>query len=148
MTDRLPALKALAAKRPADPMVRYALGVEYRKRGEVGAALDAYLDAIRVDPGYTAAYVDAGELLAAQGRRDAAREIWTRGVLAAERKGALRTKLHLQRLLAALERGDFDQPEPRAPRAKRPRGRGRLSRPIGLGKGGDQPESPRKRFRS
>lgn len=146
MADRLQALKALAVERPADPMVRYALGVEYRKRGETGAALDAYLDAIRVDPGYTAAYVEAGELLAAEGRREAAREIWARGVLAAERKGALRTQLHLQRLLAALERGDFDAPERRPPPAMRPREGGHTSRPLGLTR--DQADWPRKRLRS
>lgn len=134
MVDRIAALTALAARKPGDAMVRYALGAEYKKRGDAAAALAAYAEAIRIDPDYTAAYVEAGEVHAAEGRPDAARQVWQNGIAAADRKGALRTRKHLERLLAALEpRHAAGGAEERAlPSPMRARGPGHASRPQGL----------------
>lgn len=153
MTDRVAALRALAAKKPGDPKIHYALGLELRKRGESGGALDAFLDAVRADPDYTAAYVAAGEVYAAEARRDAAREIWVRGVAAARRKGALRTRLHIERLIAALEQGGppaSRQPERRdrdgtLPSGMRPVDGPHVSRPLGFGREPRDPRRPRRR---
>ncbi|MBI4537995.1 MAG: hypothetical protein HY704_00625 [Gemmatimonadetes bacterium] len=145
MQDRIAALRALATGRPGDAIVRYALGVELRRRGETAAALEALTEAIRIEPDYTAAYVEAGEIHAAEGRPNSAREIWLRGIAAAERKGASRTRLHVQRLLAALERSSptsASAPAAQAahtadaagalPSAMRPRDAAHVSRPVEL----------------
>ena len=131
MADRIEALTGLAARKPGDAMIRYALGVEHRKRGDAAAALGAYTEAIRIDPDYTAAYIEAGEVLA-EARPDEARKIWLEGIAAADRKGAVRTRKHLERLLAALERSDAADDGEELPSPMRSREPGHQSRPQGL----------------
>ncbi len=55
-----------------DALLHYNLANELRERGRGDEALAHYSDAIRLNPNYTAAYTNAGPVLATQGRIDEA----------------------------------------------------------------------------
>ena len=101
--SRLDALKAMADKRPGDPMVHYGLGLEYRKAGDLEAAAAAFRTTVENDPTYTAAFQELGTVLVDLGQREEAARILRAGVEAADRAGAWKAREHLKRLLADLE---------------------------------------------
>ncbi|MDP2158149.1 MAG: tetratricopeptide repeat protein [Nitrospirota bacterium] len=60
----------VVAKSPANPRAHYNLGVVLQDRGEYAAALDRYLEAIRLTPGYRDAYTNLGTAYVRLGMRD------------------------------------------------------------------------------
>ena len=103
--SRLDALKAMAEKKPDDAMVHYGLGLEYKKAGDLGAAVEAFRNVVRVNPDYTAAHQELGAALAALGRGEEACEALAAGVATADRTGAWKAREHMQRLLDEIKAG-------------------------------------------
>lgn len=104
--SRLEALKAMAEKKPGDPMVNYGLGLEYRKAGDVAAAVEAFRAVIHASPDYTAAYQELGSALLDLGRGADAAEVFEQGIAVADRTGAWKPRDHMKRLLEGLRNTD------------------------------------------
>ena len=91
-----------------NPLMRYTLGNEYLKAGQPGEALPHLQEAVRQDPGYSAAWKLCGKALVALERNDEAIGVYERGIAAAEDKGdkqaAREMQVFLKRLLKAGDR--------------------------------------------
>jgi Flp pilus assembly protein TadD len=105
-TTRLDALKAMAEKKPDDPMIQYGLGTEYRKAGDNAHAAEAFRAVVRANPDYTAAYQELGSILLDLGDRGEARSVFERGIAVADRTGAWKPRDHMKRLLKGLGNAD------------------------------------------
>ncbi len=86
-TTRLDILKEMVARNPSDSFARYGLAMEYRKQGDLAAAIAEFRALMATDPDYTAAYYHAGQALELAGRLLEAREVYSRGIETAKRKG-------------------------------------------------------------
>jgi tetratricopeptide (TPR) repeat protein len=99
---RLDTLKEMVERNPSDRFARYALAMEYRNSGDPDGAVREFRALIEADPDYTAAYFHAGQTLAQRGRTEEARELYSRGIEAAVRKGDRHAGDELQAALDAL----------------------------------------------
>ncbi len=69
------------------PLLRYSLGRECLKAGDLLAAIDHLRQAVEQNPGYSAAWKALGEAHARAGSPDRAAEIYERGIAAAQKSG-------------------------------------------------------------
>ena len=68
-------------------LLRYSLGTEYLKAGELERGIGELREALARDPRYSAAWKALGRALADAGREDEAHAAWTQGIQAARAKG-------------------------------------------------------------
>jgi predicted Zn-dependent protease len=68
-------------------LLRFGLGNEFLKCGNVEAAATHLRRAVALDPGYSAAWKLLGKALSAAQRADEALAAWHEGIAAAQRKG-------------------------------------------------------------
>ena len=68
-------------------LLRFGLGNEYLRSGELNAAVEHLRRAVELDPDYSAAWKLLGKAFTAAGRADEARAAWNDGIAAAQRKG-------------------------------------------------------------
>jgi predicted Zn-dependent protease len=101
--DRLAMLQQFVAKKPDDPFARYGLAMELNKRGLAVEAKEAFEALMSRHPNYVPAYLMAGNALLAQGDREGARQVFARGVAAAEAAGDGHALGELQAARAALD---------------------------------------------
>jgi len=100
MSERLEALRSLAAQNPEDPFVRYGLAMELVNTGDLEQASKEFERLLGRDPDYLAAYYQAGQTLEKLGRTEEARQVYGRGAEVARRQGNEHTRTELE---AALE---------------------------------------------
>ncbi len=110
--SRLEALKAMAEKRPDDPMIHYGLGSELRKLGNLPDAALSFRRVVTLNPSYTAAWQELGSILVEAGDREAAILALREGIAVADRTGAWKPREHMTRLLGDLEAAPTDACEP------------------------------------
>jgi predicted Zn-dependent protease len=96
MTDSAPTAPTSSALRNFERMLaagkdgallRFGLGNEFLKCGDVEAAITHLRRAVALDPGYSAAWKLLGKALSAAQRADEALAAWHEGIAAAQRKG-------------------------------------------------------------
>lgn len=80
-------LEAMLAGGQDSALLRYGLGNEYLKAEKHDRALRHLSEAVRLDPGYSAAWKLYGKALSGAGRHREALEAFDRGIAAAEEKG-------------------------------------------------------------
>jgi Tfp pilus assembly protein PilF len=80
-------LEALLARGQDSALLRYSLGNEYLKSGDARTASIHLAEAVRQDPGYSAAWKLHGKALASAGRHAEAVAAFDLGIRAAEAKG-------------------------------------------------------------
>lgn len=68
-------------------LLRFSLGSEYLKAADAGKAADFLSEAVKRDPGYSAAWKLLGKALADCGRMEDALQAYRSGIEAAEKKG-------------------------------------------------------------
>ncbi|MGQ0655647.1 MAG: tetratricopeptide repeat protein [Betaproteobacteria bacterium] len=68
-------------------LLRYSLGLEYHKSGDLERAIGHLRESVARDPLYSAAWKQLGKALAEAGRADEALEAFRQGIAAAEKKG-------------------------------------------------------------
>ena len=68
-------------------LLRYSLGVEYSKVGNLAKAIEYLRDAVAKDPGYSAAWRSLGKTLEQEERNTEALEAYRNGIAAAQKKG-------------------------------------------------------------
>lgn len=100
--DRLAAFRQFIEKSPRDPFPRYGLAMEHKTRGDLAAARAAFDELVTSFPDYVPAYLHAGGVLLASGEKEAAAEMFRRGIAAALAKGDLHAKKELEAALAEL----------------------------------------------
>ena len=81
--------EAMLARGQDSALLRYSLGNEYLKLQDIGRAVGHLAEAVRLDPGYSAAWKLYGKALASADRPAEALEAYDRGIRAAEEKGDL-----------------------------------------------------------
>jgi len=95
--------EAMLAAGKDGALLRFGLGSEYLKAGDVQRAALHLREALAHDPGYSAAWKLLGKALEA-GDREGAAEAWRRGIAAAEAKGDKQAAREMQVFLKRLER--------------------------------------------
>jgi tetratricopeptide (TPR) repeat protein len=79
--------EGMLARGQDSALLRYSLGNEYFKREDYERAIPHLAEAVRQDPGYSAAWKIYGKALAAMGRHQDAIAAFDKGIRAAEDKG-------------------------------------------------------------
>jgi Flp pilus assembly protein TadD len=69
------------------PLLRYSLGLQYAKAGDLAQAIEHFQRAVTGDPLYSAAWKALGRALADAGRTDEALAAYRSGIEAAQQKG-------------------------------------------------------------
>ncbi|MCG6941805.1 MAG: tetratricopeptide repeat protein [Thiohalocapsa sp.] len=80
-------LETMLAHGQDSALLRYGLGNEYLKADRLDVALEHLAEAVRMEPGYSAAWKLYGKALAAAGRHEEAMKAFDHGIAAAESKG-------------------------------------------------------------
>ena len=99
---RLEFLRETLAVKPDDTFTRYALALELAGSERPEDAWEHFEYLLSHQPEYSATYFQAGTFLARQGRRDEAREIFSKGIEVTGRQGNLHAQSELQRALGEL----------------------------------------------
>jgi len=89
-------LEAMLARGQDSALLRYGLGNEYLKAQDPARAADHLAEAVRLDPGYSAAWKLYGKALAAAGRHALAVAAFDQGIAAAQVKGDLQAVREMQ----------------------------------------------------
>ncbi len=103
--DRIAVLKEGIRAEPNDPVGYYVLGLEYAKLHRHLDAIDAFQQALRLLPDYTAAFRELGKSLRDAGRKREAEETWGQGVVVAQKRGDTQTLKELLVLLKRMKEG-------------------------------------------
>jgi tetratricopeptide (TPR) repeat protein len=101
--DRIDEFKQFIASRPDDPMPRYALGMEYKNRGQHDEAIQTFKDLVALKPDFAAGYQQCGMLLAKLGRAEEAKTLYRNGIEAAARSKNWHAKSEMEGFLDELE---------------------------------------------
>jgi tetratricopeptide (TPR) repeat protein len=100
-------LEALLAKGPDTALLRYSLGNEYLKQGDLDRAIEHLAIATRLDPRYSAAWKLHGKALQAARRPGEAIAILDQGIQIAEERGDIQAakemRVFRQRALKELD---------------------------------------------
>lgn len=85
-------------------LLRYSLGNEHLKAGDVAAASEHLARALAFDPNYTAAWKLYGKALAAAGRSAEALDAYRRGITVAKERGDRQAEKEMTVFARRLER--------------------------------------------
>ncbi len=80
-------LQSMLARGQDSALLRFGLGNEYLKADEAASAVEHLAAAVRLDPGYSAAWKLYGKALGALGRHAEALDAFDQGIANAERNG-------------------------------------------------------------
>jgi len=86
------------------PLLRYALGCECLKEGDLLAAIDHLRQAVDQNPRYSAAWKALGEAHAAAGSPERAAEVYERGIAVAQEVGDIQAAHEMGVFLKRLRR--------------------------------------------
>jgi tetratricopeptide (TPR) repeat protein len=100
--DRVVTFKSFIARTPQDPFPRYGLAMEYKARGELALAWDAFQDLLANFQDYVPTYLMAGGTLVALGKQAEAIDVYRRGIDVAGRAGDDHARRELESALAEL----------------------------------------------
>lgn len=88
--------EAMLARGRDSSLLRYSLGNEYFKLGDHAKAVEHLAEALRQDPGYSAAWKVYGKALSAAGQYDAAIAAFDSGIATAERNGDIQASKEMR----------------------------------------------------
>lgn len=98
--NRLEKLKEMAAQKPDDPFLQYAIAQEYGATGQLAEALSIYQTLLDKQPDYLPTYYQLGKLYEELGQFGDAQRAYEQGMIVAQQQGNMKT---LGELRAALE---------------------------------------------
>jgi predicted Zn-dependent protease len=102
MPNRLEMLLEFSRSKPDEPFPQYGLAIEYKNLGRLDDAARTFAELLARHPGYTAAYLHAGNVLLELGRKTDARATYEAGIAACRQKGDAHALGELQAALDAL----------------------------------------------
>jgi predicted Zn-dependent protease len=97
-------LEAMLAAGQDNPLLRFTLGNVLLKQGKANAAVEHLREAVRQDPGYSAAWKVYGRALQTLGDADGAIQAFDAGVAAATQKGDIQAAKEMQVFLKRLRK--------------------------------------------
>ena len=100
IVNRIEILKSFLDHEPGDSFSRYALGMEYAKKGQMEEAKKAFEYVLEHDPGYVATYFQLAQVYRTLGLRHDAEKTYRTGITVASKAGDAHTREELE---AALE---------------------------------------------
>ncbi len=103
-TDAIARFEALLASGKDGALLRFGLGLQYLKTGEAPRAAEHLRAAVRLDPGYSAAWKLLGKALTECANTDEAIEAYRQGIAAAETRGDKQAAKEMTVFLRRLER--------------------------------------------
>jgi Tfp pilus assembly protein PilF len=92
------------------PLLRFSLGTECLRDGDLVAAISHLRHAIELNPGYSAAWKRLGEAHAKAGSAQSAAAVYRRGIDAATAQGDLQAAREMAVFLRRLDRAGGDGP--------------------------------------
>jgi Tfp pilus assembly protein PilF len=95
--------KMLASGRDS-ALLRYSLGVEYHKKGDLATSAMHLSSAVEQDADYSAAWKAYGKVLAEAGRDDEAGQAWLTGIEVAERNGDIQAAREMKVFLKRIQK--------------------------------------------
>lgn len=95
-------LEEFVVDNPDDAFARYALALECAKLGEQEVAVAHFRALLERHPEYVAGYFQYGELLVDLGRTEEAKQIFTRGMAAAQKAGDMHAREKMESALRHL----------------------------------------------
>jgi Tfp pilus assembly protein PilF len=98
-------LETLRTKGQDSALLRFSLGNEYLKQDRLDEALDHLAEAVRMDPGFSAAWKLYGKALTATGRAEEAMAAFGHGIATAEQKGDVQAAKEMRVFRARAEKG-------------------------------------------
>ena len=101
-STRLDILRSMVELRPTDSFARYGLAMEYRKTGDLDAAMVEFRALMAANPEYAPAYFHGGQTLERMGFLAEAREVYLQGVEVTTRIGDQHAKSEMQGALDML----------------------------------------------
>ena len=96
-------LKEFLTENPSDAFARYGLAMEYSKAGQIDTALAEFKRLLEIDPDYTAGYQMAAQTLAAAGRTEEARKMFSDGIACAARTGNQHARSEMESMLEEMQ---------------------------------------------
>lgn len=96
-------LEVMLQRGQDSPLLRFSLGNECLKEGDIVSALGHLQRAIEQNPGYSAAWKRLGEAYAQGGARARAIEVYRRGIEAAKAQGDVQAAKEMKVFLRRLE---------------------------------------------
>jgi len=97
-------LEAMLAAGQDNPLLRFTLGNVLLKQGKANAAVEHLREAVRQDPGYSAAWKVYGRALQSLGDVDGAIQAFETGIAAARQKGDVQAAKEMQVFLKRLRK--------------------------------------------
>lgn len=88
---------------PSDSFLRYALGLEHEKAGDIKSAIKVIEDLTNTDPDYLGAYYKLGQLYEQENQIDKARKIYEHGIKLSTEKNDNKAKGELEEALWLIE---------------------------------------------
>ena len=101
-SPRMLQLRKLLEKEPKDPFLLYGIALEYKKAGDLPAAIEHLDRVITLDPGYCYAYHQKGLAYEQAGDVEAAKRAYRDGIEAARKKGDLHAAQEIEGALNML----------------------------------------------
>ena len=95
-------LEEFVGANPGDAFGRYGLAMECARTGDHEAASAHFDELLTAHPDYVPGYFQYGQMLTSIGQTDRAREVLTRGIQAAQRKGDAHAAEEMQAVLEGL----------------------------------------------
>jgi Tfp pilus assembly protein PilF len=102
MNSRTEAIREMLAADPSNSFLRYGLAMDLLNSGDAAQSIVEFETLIENDASYAAAYFHGGRALERLARIDDAREMYRRGIAAAQAKGDAHTAGELEGALAML----------------------------------------------
>ncbi|HET6630866.1 MAG TPA: tetratricopeptide repeat protein [Woeseiaceae bacterium] len=103
-TSRIEALLQMLERGQDSALLRFSLGVEYRAEERYADSILHLTEAVKLDPGYSAAWKLLGRSLESAGRGADAGQAWRKGIEAAESKGDRQAAKEMAVFLKRLEK--------------------------------------------
>jgi Tfp pilus assembly protein PilF len=103
MASRLEQLQKMLDREPNDTFLLYGLAMEYKKAGDVEAALQQLEKVVLLDPGHGYAFFQRGQIEESRGDMVAARTAYEDGIIAATKSGDAHARSELEGALSMIE---------------------------------------------
>jgi len=99
---RFEALLDFYEKDQNDPFILYALALEYMAKNNFGKAEEFFDRLLKKDPGYVAGYLQYARLMEKMDKINEAKELYTRGIGAAQKSGDKKAEKEMEDFLDEL----------------------------------------------
>jgi tetratricopeptide (TPR) repeat protein len=106
--DKLQQLLGFLAEDPNDAFTRYAIAMEYYKRGELAEAAGYFQELVHQRPDYVGTYYHYGKLKEEQEEWEVAAELYQQGITQARQQQDYKNLEELQEALALVSEDAFE----------------------------------------